>query len=612
VPVINELKPNVLVWDAQNNQLVKQMPFDSLLLKVSGPGVVGPPGPIGPAGPAGPAGAAGLPGPPGPRGPAGQIGNPGDSLIVRSSSGIVVFWIDPETGDSYHKGYEYFEGGIEISDDPEGAGVVIRPDGTIIIYGADGEPVTRFNSDGTSWHSGLEKYSGGIEVSKDDSKAGVSIEPDGTIIISDENGNMVTQFNPDGTSTHTGVETYEEGILIPLKNGGWLVLDPEGIAIYDKDLKLITELNADGTSKHTGRETFSGGITVGPTDSTGVVINPDGTISVRDSTGKPITEFLPDGSSMHSGLETFKKGISVPITGGGSIEIGPDGKIVKKDKDGNIVDEFILGGGSSGGGTFPDGIWVPTGEGKAGVRINPDGSIEILDKLGNPVTSFLADGTSVHKGLEKYEAGIEIPMPNGGTIRITPEGGIEIIGEDGLIKHHQAPDGRSFHTGVEQFVGGIVAHDVNDLENPSGNKPSLQAQTINADLIIAQSKDFRIDHPLDPENKYLFHASLESDEMANIYNGNVKLDKKGEAVVELPDWFDALNENFRYQLTPVGSPGPNLYVSEEVKNNKFEIAGGTDGMKVSWQVVGTRKDKYANENPLQVEKLKNEKELSFK
>jgi hypothetical protein len=235
-----------------------------------------------------------------------------------------------------------------------------------------------------------------------------------------------------------------------------------------------------------------------------------------------------------------------------------------------------------------------------------------LDKLGNPVTSFFADGTSVHKGLEKYEAGIEIPMPNGGTIRITPEGGIEIIGEDGLIKHHQAPDGRSFHTGVEQFVGGIVAHDVNDLENPSGNKPSLQAQTINADLIIAQSKDFRIDHPLDPENKYLFHASLESDEMANIYNGNVKLDKKGEAVVELPDWFDALNENFRYQLTPVGSPGPNLYVSEEVKNNKFEIAGGTDGMKVSWQVVGTRKDKYANENPLQVEKLKNEKELSFK
>jgi hypothetical protein len=312
-------------------------------------------------------------------------------------------------------------------------------------------------------------------------------------------------------------------------------------------------------------------------------------------------------------LETFKKGISVPITGGGSIEIGPDGKIVKKNKDGEIVDEFFPGGGSSGDGTFPDGIWVPTGDGEAGVRINPDGSIEILDKSGKPVTSFLADGTSVHKGLEKYEAGIEIPMPDGGTIRITPEGGIEIVDGEGMVRHHQAPDGRSFHSGVEQFAGGIIAHDVPAGSLPSDlGAPSIQAQTIKADLIIAQSKDFRIDHPLDPENKYLFHASLESDEMANIYNGNVKLDKNGKALVELPHWFDALNENFRYQLTPIGAPGPNLYVAEEIKNNKFEIAGGTDGMKVSWQVVGTRKDKYATENPLQVEKLKNEKDLSLK
>ena len=40
---------------------------------------------------------------------------------------------------------------------------------------------------------------------------------------------------------------------------------------------------------------------------------------------------------------------------------------------------------------------------------------------------------------------------------------------------------------------------------------------------------FKIDHPLDPENKYLSHSFVESPDMMNIYNGNVVLDATGEA-----------------------------------------------------------------------------------
>jgi hypothetical protein len=105
----------------------------------------------------------------------------------------------------------------------------------------------------------------------------------------------------------------------------------------------------------------------------------------------------------------------------------------------------------------------------------------------------------------------------------------------------------------------------------------------------------RIDHPLDPANKYLSHSYVESPDMMNIYNGNVTLDTKGEATVALPEWFGALNKDYRYQLTAVGAPGPNLYVSKKVENNRFSIAGGSPGMEVSWQVTGIRKAPYAYE-----------------
>ncbi|MDZ7722856.1 MAG: hypothetical protein U5R06_08610 [candidate division KSB1 bacterium] len=112
---------------------------------------------------------------------------------------------------------------------------------------------------------------------------------------------------------------------------------------------------------------------------------------------------------------------------------------------------------------------------------------------------------------------------------------------------------------------------------------------------------FKIDHPLDPENKYLQHSFVESPDMMNVYNGNVELDAGGRAVVELPDWFEVLNRDFRYQLTAIGEPGPNLHISEEVQDNRFVIAGGTPGMTVSWQITGIRQDPWAKQHRIQVE-----------
>ena len=119
---------------------------------------------------------------------------------------------------------------------------------------------------------------------------------------------------------------------------------------------------------------------------------------------------------------------------------------------------------------------------------------------------------------------------------------------------------------------------------------------------------FKIDHPLDPANKFLSHSFVESPDMKNIYDGVVTLDAKGEAVVTLPAWFEVLNKDFRYQLTPIGAPGPNLHIASEVSNLRFKIAGGTLGMKVCWQVTGIRQDVWAQAHPIVVEQYKSPSE----
>jgi hypothetical protein len=104
---------------------------------------------------------------------------------------------------------------------------------------------------------------------------------------------------------------------------------------------------------------------------------------------------------------------------------------------------------------------------------------------------------------------------------------------------------------------------------------------------------FKIDHPLDPDNKYLVHSFVESPDMMNIYNGNVVTNASGEAIVKLPDYFEALNQDFRYQLTVIGTFAQAI-VAKEVDHNQFTIKTSAPNVKVSWQVTGIRHDAYAN------------------
>jgi hypothetical protein len=140
------------------------------------------------------------------------------------------------------------------------------------------------------------------------------------------------------------------------------------------------------------------------------------------------------------------------------------------------------------------------------------------------------------------------------------------------------------------------------IENTTGRV------VVSGDFTVLGAKAFTMDHPLDPANKILRHAAAESNEVINFYSGNVTTDASGKATVALPDYFQALNKDFRYQLTVIGSFAQAI-ISKEVANNKFEIATNQPNVKVSWEVKGVRNDNHMKQHPFVAveEKAANEK-----
>ncbi len=133
-----------------------------------------------------------------------------------------------------------------------------------------------------------------------------------------------------------------------------------------------------------------------------------------------------------------------------------------------------------------------------------------------------------------------------------------------------------------------------------GNSSFEGDVTITGDLNITGNISkgggtFRIDHPLDPSNKYLVHSFVESPDMMNLYSGNVFTDSSGFAIVNLPSYFEASNKDYRYQLTVIGTFAQAI-IKEKISDNQFVIQTSEPNVEVSWAVTGVRADKYAEAN----------------
>ncbi|MFG2396912.1 autotransporter outer membrane beta-barrel domain-containing protein [Streptomyces lydicus] len=292
--------------------------------------------------------------------------------------------------------------------------------------------------------------------------------------------------------------------------------------------------------------------------------------------------------------------------------------------------------GTSGQGTGVAGRSKGANPGVAGVSKDGDGvtgtstagnGVSGTSTAGNGVSGIsAAGGTGVVAGSQSGK-GLKADSVTGNGILGTSFDGIGILGQCGHtdaggfgfgFSPNNAPGvmGTSFNgSGVHGFsfssagmraIGnvGIVA----DGEPLAGD---FRGDVQVSGTLTQGGGGTHIDHPLDPENRFLDHAFVQSPEMKNVYDGTATLDDRGTATVQLPYWFDALNENVQYQLTAIGGPAPSLHISSPVEENRFAIAGGDPGQQVCWQVTGARRDAWARTHPVVADGKKEAEERGY-
>ena len=291
---------------------------------------------------------------------------------------------------------------------------------------------------------------------------------------------------------------------------------------------------------------------------------PDGTIQTTSASGAMFS--IPHDATLRgNGTAVSPLGVAVPLTLGGSVS-GSIINVSNLSGDGSGV--TATGGDNTTGGTGGAGVIAAGGQG------NGIGGSGVKGTGGNTV-GLLTGGPGV-----------------------VAQGGDSTLGAGGPGLRASGGNGPLSDRAAAVFFGHVEV-----------NGPMIVGDDLFVVGMLSKGGgSFKIDHPLDPENRYLVHSFVESPDMKNIYDGVATLDSNGEAVIELPEWFEVLNRDFRYLLTPVGAPMPGLFVAGKLKENRFKVAGGQPGMEVSWQVTGIRQDTWANKNRIKVEVDKSESE----
>jgi hypothetical protein len=237
---------------------------------------------------------------------------------------------------------------------------------------------------------------------------------------------------------------------------------------------------------------------------------------------------------------------------------------------------------------------------------------QVLPATGIGVSGFNQDTGIGVQGTCHNHIGVRGDSDNHFGVRGRSRAGIGVRGSSSAQQSDNFSHGVGVHgigTNGATAVAGVSQGGIGVLGRATGGLAGFfQGSVFVTGALFANLKLFKIDHPLDPENQYLVHAAVESPDMKTIYDGVVTLDPRGAATVTLPEWFEALNKDFRYQLTPIGAPGPDVHIAEKVAGNQFTIGGGAPGAKVSWQVTGIRQDSWAQAHPVSVEQDKRAEE----
>ena len=312
-------------------------------------------------------------------------------------------------------------------------------------------------------------------------------------------------------------------------------------------------------------------------------------------------------SISNKGLIKFATGQTFPGTGPGTVNsVGLTAP----------SSDFMVSGSPVTGSGILALNWTvpPTADNVANAIVKRDGSGSFSSQLvsANKIIAFGIPGSG-NIGVEGALSGSD-GVGVVGVVSIAGKGGQGVIGES----HGTVISGNGLGPdGVDGFANSNVGSGVGATNTAGGDGIFASSATgfagffsgdVEVDGTLSKAGGaFKIDHPLDPANKYLYHSFVESPDMKNIYDGTVITNAEGIATVTLPDWFEALNHDFRYQLTVIGQFAQAI-VASEIAKWQFTIKTDKPNVKVSWQVTGVRQDAWANAHRIPIEQVKPEKE----
>jgi len=191
----------------------------------------------------------------------------------------------------------------------------------------------------------------------------------------------------------------------------------------------------------------------------------------------------------------------------------------------------------SGGFKFPDGS-VQTSAGLASV--SHDYTMAGLGTSASPLT--LANPLSITA--TSSETPLQVSNPNGGyAIYASDDSSVGGFGITGFTNVGTAIQGIGNSNnsigviGVDGSAGGfgIFGYGISGYSwagwfqgdvNVTGN-------------LSKSGGSFKIDDPVDPANKYLYHSFVESPDMKDMYDGTATTDATGNVTIQLPKWFQA-------------------------------------------------------------------------
>jgi hypothetical protein len=382
-----------------------------------------------------------------------------------------------------------------------------------------------------------------------------------------------------GTPTPTSKLTVQGMIETTL--GGYKF--PDGTIQTTATVSGLSQVFHDATLKGNGTNAMPLGIAV-PLALTGASVNAPLVTITQSGSERTLGVY---GNSTHHVLEVTHSGVGFGIR---STSLQGTGIFSNT----GITSAAGIIGQNFEGGEAVVGLTIGSVEGAAGVTGRNDGQ-------GYGVKGFsIADG------------GIGIYGDAGRNKSNNIAGRFENLNETNPMDALEAKtNGLGFALSVENTSDNVTANGGLFVSTVNGKAGKFEGDVeITGNLSATGAKNFKIDHPLDPENKYLYHASIESSEVLNLYTGNITTDANGNAMVQMPEWFEALNKDYRYQLTVIGTFAQAI-VAEKIKGNRFLIKTNAPNVEVSWQVTGVRNDPSMNQHPMQVEVEKSKRERGY-